>query len=166
MAITYHQLGNIAHFRQKPDEAEDWYRKSLALTEEVHDLPAWSAPTTSSVSSRTPANGWRRPTNGHGSPLSSVKSSATAFTAGIYHQLGLIAQGRGLLGEAEECYRKSLVISEELSDRRAMAGTYSQLGMVAQGRGLLGEAEEWYRKSNAIDEGSATCQALPSHMGG
>ena len=35
----------------------------------------------------------------------------------IYHQLGMTAQGRGRLDEAEDWYRKALTIEEELGGR-------------------------------------------------
>jgi tetratricopeptide (TPR) repeat protein len=72
--------------------------------------------------------------------------------AGIYHQLGMTAQDRGRLDEAEDWYRKSLTINEELGYRPGMALTYHQLGMTAQDRGRLDEAEDWYRKSLTINE--------------
>ena len=49
----------------------------------------------------------------------------------IYHQLGMTAQDRGRLDEAEDWYRKSLTIKEELGDRPGMAITYHQLGNTA-----------------------------------
>ncbi|MFI6296626.1 CHAT domain-containing protein, partial [Nonomuraea sp. NPDC050790] len=69
-----------------------------------------------------------------------------------YHQLGIVAQLRGRLDEADAWYRKSLTIEEELGDRPGMAGSYHQLGRVAQLRGLLDEADAWYRKSLTIFE--------------
>jgi tetratricopeptide (TPR) repeat protein len=73
-------------------------------------------------------------------------------TAVIYHQLGITAQDRGRLDEAEDWYRKALAIEEELGNRRVMASTYGQLGNAAEDRGRLDEAEEWYRKTLAIFE--------------
>ena len=70
----------------------------------------------------------------------------------IYHQLGMTAQDRGRLDEAEDWYRKALTINEELGDRPGMAITYHQLGITAQDRGRLDEAEDWYRKSLTINE--------------
>ncbi|MFI5727283.1 CHAT domain-containing tetratricopeptide repeat protein [Streptomyces cyaneofuscatus] len=70
-----------------------------------------------------------------------------------FHQLGRVAQERGLLEEAEGWYRKSLAIEEDLGNRPGMASSFHQLGTVAQERGLLEEAEGWYRKSLAIEEG-------------
>ena len=69
-----------------------------------------------------------------------------------YHQLGITAQDRGRLDEADDWYRKSLTIKEELGDRPGMATTYHQLGMTAQARGRLDEADDWYRKSLTINE--------------
>ncbi|WP_324796954.1 tetratricopeptide repeat protein [Streptomyces cyaneofuscatus] len=78
--------------------------------------------------------------------------SRSHFIAVGYHQLGMVAQERGRLGEAEDWYRKSLSIEEEFRNGPGMATGYHQLGMVAQERGRLGEAEDWYRKSLSIKE--------------
>jgi tetratricopeptide (TPR) repeat protein len=72
--------------------------------------------------------------------------------ATTYHELGMTAHQRGRLNEAENWYRKSLAIKEELGNRPGMADTYHQLGIIAQERGRLNEAENWYRKSLAISE--------------
>ncbi|MGW3816612.1 tetratricopeptide repeat protein, partial [Streptomyces sp. NPDC005046] len=69
-----------------------------------------------------------------------------------YHQLGIVAQERGRLEEAEDWYGQSLRISEELNNRFNMASGYHQLGIVAQERGRLEEAEDWYRQSLTIKE--------------
>ena len=72
----------------------------------------------------------------------------------IYHQLGMTAQDRGRLDEAEDWYRKSLTIDEELGNRPGMAITYHELGITAQDRGRLDEADDWYRKSLTIERGT------------
>ncbi|HEX4833956.1 MAG TPA: tetratricopeptide repeat protein, partial [Trebonia sp.] len=86
--------------------------------------------------------------------LQAMSSSAApqAYTAVTYHQLGVVAQLRGDLGGAEEWYRRSLALLEELGDRPGLARSYHQLGRVAQDRGDLGGAEEWYRRSLALKE--------------
>ena len=68
----------------------------------------------------------------------------------IYHQLGMTAQDRGRLDEAEDWYRRAIQIREELGLRALLASDYHQLGITAQARGRLDEAEDWYRKSLAI----------------
>ena len=72
--------------------------------------------------------------------------------ADSYHKLGMLAESRGRLGEAEDWYRKSLTIFGKLGDRLHMAASYHQLGNVAQLRGRLGDAEDWYRKSLTLKE--------------
>ncbi|MHB9860959.1 tetratricopeptide repeat protein [Streptomyces sp. YIM S03343] len=72
--------------------------------------------------------------------------------AAYIHQLGIIAQRRGDYQEAEERYRASLTIKEELGDRSGIAGSYHQLGMIAQRRGDYQQAEERYRASLTIKE--------------
>jgi len=49
-----------------------------------------------------------------------------------YHELGLTARDGGRLDEAEDWYRKSLTIKEQLGYRRGMALTYAQLGQLAE----------------------------------
>jgi tetratricopeptide (TPR) repeat protein len=60
--------------------------------------------------------------------------------------------GPGRLEEAEDWYRRSLAISEELGNRPYMATTYHQLGITAQDRGRLEQADDWYRQSLVIEE--------------
>lgn len=72
--------------------------------------------------------------------------------ATAYHELGLTAQRREQLDEADHWYRKSLAIKEELDDRPGMAEGYHQLGITSYERGRLDEAGDWYRKSLAISE--------------
>ncbi|MDB4872941.1 MAG: hypothetical protein JWL97_3945, partial [Gemmatimonadales bacterium] len=72
--------------------------------------------------------------------------------ATAHHQLGRVAQDRGRLEDAENWYRQSLTIREDLGDRPHMASSYHQLGTVAQHRGRLEDAENWYRQSLTIRE--------------
>jgi tetratricopeptide (TPR) repeat protein len=44
ISVIYHQLGRTAQDRGRLDEAEDWYRKALTITEELGDRPVM-APT-------------------------------------------------------------------------------------------------------------------------
>jgi tetratricopeptide (TPR) repeat protein len=81
-----------------------------------------------------------------------VTESIRKNTAVTYHQLGMTAQDRKRLDEAEDWYRKALAIEEELGYRPLIALTYHQLGIAAQVRWELDEAEDWYRKALAIKE--------------
>jgi tetratricopeptide (TPR) repeat protein len=70
----------------------------------------------------------------------------------MYDHLGVSAQVRGLLDEAEDWLGKALAIRAELGHRYEMATTYHQLGITAQARGRPEEAEGWFRKALAIKE--------------
>ncbi|GAA4308014.1 hypothetical protein GCM10023086_26750 [Streptomyces venetus] len=72
--------------------------------------------------------------------------------ASYIHQLGIIAQERGDYQQAEEHYRASLTISEELGDRSGIADSYHQFGIIAQERGDYQQAEGHYRASLTISE--------------
>ncbi|MFG2343703.1 TIR domain-containing protein, partial [Streptomyces phaeochromogenes] len=76
----------------------------------------------------------------------------SSSAATYIHQLGIIAELRGDYAQAEEHYRASLTIKEELGDRSGIASSYHQLGRIAQDRGDYGQAEERYRASLTILE--------------
>ncbi len=153
IAVIYHQLGMTAQARGRLDEAEDWYRKSLAIDEELGNRPGMAigyhqlGMIALDRGRLDEAEDWYRK-----SLAFEVEVGDRPHMAITYHQLGVTAQARGRLDEAEDWYRKSLAIEEELGDLPGMAGSYHQLGMTAHVRGRLGEAEDWYRKSLAFEE--------------
>ena len=67
--------------------------------------------------------------------------------AATYHQLGMTAQARGQLNEADDWYRKSLDISEGLGNHLQMAATYAQLGGLAEARANALQALTWNVRS-------------------
>ena len=50
---------------------------------------------------------------------------------------------RGRLDDADDWYRKSLTIKEDLGNRPGMANSYYQLGLLAEARGRPSEALAW-----------------------
>jgi tetratricopeptide (TPR) repeat protein len=70
----------------------------------------------------------------------------------VYHQLGVTAELRRRLDEADGWYRQAIEIREQFGLHALLATDYHQLGMTAQARGRLDEAEDWYRKALAIRE--------------
>ncbi len=62
--------------------------------------------------------------------------------AGIYHQLGIVAQEQRKWEEAQGYYEQALQIYVEYEDRYSQAGTYHQLGRVAQEQRKWEEARE------------------------
>jgi tetratricopeptide (TPR) repeat protein len=154
IASAYHNLGLLAQARGRLDEAEDWYRKSQGINEDLGNEPgvATSYETLGNVAylrgQLDDAEDWYRKSLGVNEGLGYQQG-----IAGSYHQLGVVAQAQGRLGEAEDCYRKSLGINEGLGNLPSVALSYHNLGVVAQVRGRLDEAEDWYRKSLGINEG-------------
>jgi hypothetical protein len=55
----------------------------------------------------------------------------------------MVAQQRGHLDDAQNWYRKSLTIKEELGNRPGMALSFGQLGLLAEDRGRPEQAMEW-----------------------
>jgi hypothetical protein len=63
--------------------------------------------------------------------------------ADSYILLGSVAQDRGQLQEAEDWYRRSLAICEDLGNRPGMGPSYMLLGLLAEQRGQPREALQW-----------------------
>ncbi len=66
------------------------------------------------------------------------------------NNLGLIAEIRGDVADAELLQRESLVIRREMGDRLGEAASLGNLGVIAQNRGDLAQAERLYREGLAI----------------
>ena len=69
-----------------------------------------------------------------------------------YGNLGIVYKTRGDPAQAEELYRKSLVIYEELDSKVGMASEYGNLGNIYITLEELEKAEKYHRKSLAINE--------------
>ena len=69
-----------------------------------------------------------------------------------YHQLGIIAEERQQLNQAEQWYKKALEIRERLGLQRDAATDYHNLGIIAEERQQLNQAEQWYRKALEINK--------------
>ena len=65
-----------------------------------------------------------------------------AVAAGGYRQLGLAAQDRGKLDEAQDLHAKFLSIKNELGSRLALAVGSGQLGPVVDKLGSMDEGVE------------------------
>jgi tetratricopeptide (TPR) repeat protein len=70
-----------------------------------------------------------------------------------YANLGILAQTRGDLDEAETLYRQALEINEELDRKEGMAANHGNLGNLAEKRGQLDEARaNWERARDLFAE--------------
>jgi Tfp pilus assembly protein PilF len=135
-------------------EADAWADRILAATADAGQTPSDSASslwlyTTMQQGNRQRAAGQpEQAGQTYQRALAYLQDqTATEWTrsgiSGVYHQLGWIAQDRGRLDEAEDWYRQSLAINEELGNRPYMALTYAQLGLLAEARAEAALALVW-----------------------
>jgi tetratricopeptide (TPR) repeat protein len=167
LSVAYHHLGVVAQERGRLEEAEQWYRRSLTISEDRGDLSGMA--TTYGQLGVLNQELWRlkKAEQWYRRSLTISKDRGDRpGMANTYHQLGGLALTRGRLKKAEQWYRRSLTIREGLGDRPGMANTYGQLGIVAQERGRLEEAEQWYRRSLTISEnlGNQSVMATTYHQ--
>jgi tetratricopeptide (TPR) repeat protein len=78
------------------------------------------------------------------------EATSKKLSAGIYHQLGMVAQEQRQWKEAEQYYQQALQIYIEYNDRYAQASTYHQLGRVAQEQRQWEQAEQYYQQALQI----------------
>ncbi|MCP4655884.1 MAG: tetratricopeptide repeat protein [bacterium] len=153
IAAGYHHLGRIAQQRRDFDDAEMWYRKALAIFEDLGaEYRAAGAYNQLGITAQQRrdfdgAEKWYRKALAISEQLGDEHRAAIT-----YYQLGRFAQERRDFDGAEKWYRKALAISEQLGDEHGTAITYHQLGRIAQQRRDFDHAEQWYRKSLAIKE--------------
>ncbi|WP_371653313.1 MULTISPECIES: tetratricopeptide repeat protein [unclassified Streptomyces] len=153
IAIGYHQLGLLAQYRGQLGEAEEWYRKSLTIKEELGERSGMALSYHGlGIVAQHRGRQEESVALHHKSLAIKEELGNLAGMASSYHELGIAHQLQGRLAEAEEWYHKALAIEKELGDRGGMASGYHQLGSLSQLQGRLAEAEEWYHKALAIKE--------------
>ena len=77
-------------------------------------------------------------------------ASLRRHTAGVYHQLGRVAQEQRQWAQAAQQYQPALAIQIACNDRYSQASTYHQLGRVAQEQRQWAQAEQHYQQALAI----------------
>ena len=174
-SVSYNKLGDIAKAQGKLSDAEEWYRKGLAIAEEleketgtVEEARRDLSISYNNLGNLAKAQGklsdaeeWCR----KGLALREALAEETGTVQArhdlsvSYEKLGDIAKVQGKLRDAEEWYRKSLAMneniaeeSEEIQARRDLSVSYDKLGNIAEAQGRLSEAEEWYRRCLTLRE--------------
>ena len=152
-ASASHQLGLIAQHRSQYDQAEQWYCKSLAISEKL-GLEHFAASTYHQLGlinqdrcQFEKAQQWflkalaisKKHSNEHGQAITC-------------YQLGLITQEQHQYDQARQWYDKSLAIEIKHGNETAQACTAHQLGLVAEQCRQYDQARQWYDKSLAISE--------------
>ncbi|HEY0014844.1 MAG TPA: tetratricopeptide repeat protein [Longimicrobium sp.] len=153
LAAIHHRLGIAAQLQGDLAAAEEWYRRSMAVMEELGNRSSVADSchqlgVVAQLRSDLPAaEEWAHKALEIRGALEDQPGRASVF-----HQLAGIAKDRGDFSAAEEWYHRSLAIEEELGNRHGTASSFHQLGIVAQRRGNLVMAEEWARRSLLIWE--------------
>jgi tetratricopeptide (TPR) repeat protein len=153
LSVIYRELGNTAYDRGRLEEAEDWTRQALTISEELGNRPGIAlayhqlASNAQAAGRLEEAEDWAR----HALTIFEELGDRPRM-AFAYAQLGVTAQTAGRLDEAEDWYRQALTIRGELGDRPRIAHTYHQLSITAQLGGRLDEAEDWSRQALTIFE--------------
>ena len=177
--LASHLLGRVAEERREFAVAENWYRRSLEVEEELgyeHGMAETygqlgnlfltlrrfgdARDSCSRRPSRSPT-GWRTlrslpwsTTNWGWSPRGNATSPPPrSGTASPWRSrrdwLGIVAQQRGDFTAAEEWYRKSLEIEERLGNNPGAASTRYQLGVLAGAQGRYEAAARLLAQASA-----------------
>ncbi|MEV0379178.1 tetratricopeptide repeat protein [Nonomuraea sp. NPDC050643] len=153
LATMFHQLGVVAERRERWDEAERWYLRSLAVAERLGDKSRLGTTyhqlgiTAEGRGLWDDAERWHRRSLALHEELGDRTGQASS-----YHQLGIVAAERERWDEAGRWYRRSLAINENVGDLPRTSINHHQLGMLAQELRRWDEAERWYLKSLVIRE--------------
>jgi tetratricopeptide (TPR) repeat protein len=152
LGFSYQELGRLAKRRGDLPGAEQWHRKSVEMKEAVGDRREIAISYLllgQVVLDRGDLNGAEE---AYRQALKISESLDDRRVAGIYHQLGVIAQLRGDFDTAEQWYCGAIEFEERLGDRSTLALTYGQLGLLAKDRGDASAALDWTVRCVALFE--------------
>jgi tetratricopeptide (TPR) repeat protein len=152
IAITYHNLGNVAGEQQQWQQAEQYYQQALQIYIEYNDRYA-QASTYRQLGIVAQKQGqWQQAEQYYQQALQIyIEYNDRYAQASTYHQLGIVAQKQGQWQQAEQYYQQALQIEIEYNDRYAQASTYHQLGTVAQEQRQWQQAEQYYQQALQIE---------------
>jgi tetratricopeptide (TPR) repeat protein len=153
-AAVWHQLGYIAQEQRQWAQAEDYYRKALAIHIEFNDRYSQTSKASTYHQLGRVAEEqrqWARAEDYYQKALAIfIEFNDHASQARPYHQLGNVAQEQRQWTQAEDYYRKALAIYVKFNDHYEQASAYHQLGRVAQEQRQWALAEDYYRKALAL----------------
>jgi tetratricopeptide (TPR) repeat protein len=162
IAEIYHNRGHLAQKRGNLEIACSLYRQSLDIKIRLGDQIG-AARTRGQLGLLELEKGNLEEAETFLQECSGVLQSenARAELAGVYHQLGLVAQARGLqttdpgtrtqfFQKAEHLYEQSLQADEIMGNQAGIAKSLHQLGSLASAEGKLESANQYFNKSLAI----------------
>jgi tetratricopeptide (TPR) repeat protein len=153
LATAHHQLGLVAQYRDRLEEADTWFRQALTRHEEVGNR-AGMATTCNDLGTNESfrrrfdeADTWYGRAHVHEAALSSPSRTLTTHA---YHNLGRTAQVRGAYEEAAIWYRRAFTLHEEAGHRPGMAAACRELASSTSK--WDDEADTWYRRLLTLQE--------------
>lgn len=149
----YMQLGRISEVREKMDQAEQWYEKAIALSDQ-QKLPGIMAQSSLQLGivlgkqeRYAEAEKWLLRAGELYQELGNDSNLAKA-----YGELGTISEAQGQLNESELRYRKAVEIYDRLGHAFFSARTYKNLGSVALERQQLDKAVDYFTTALSLFE--------------
>ncbi|MCI5116049.1 MAG: tetratricopeptide repeat protein [Candidatus Electrothrix sp. AW1] len=147
-AVGWNQLGNLLDRTGELVQAEEAFRKVLALAEAHQDQEKQAAALGNLGLVYQTRGELDKAEEMYRKGLELDKALGRKEGMAInYGNLGLVYQTRGELDKAEELYRKALKLNEALGHKEYMAANYGNLGSLYATRGELDKAEELWKKS-------------------
>ena len=148
VAAVNHQFGVIAQRRWRPDEAEEWFLKSLAIIEHSEDRAVvadayHSLGQVKQYQRRyTDAQEWFKKSLEIHQRLQDEEEMVKDYRA-----LGLTSQYKFEHDEAESWYQRAKDIVEERRDEETAIMIYHELATVYHARYSFEEADSWYKQA-------------------
>jgi len=152
-AVAYAHLGNLLRVRGDLVGAEDKYRQSLSINEQLGRLEGRAG--------NLGALGLLLLTRGDLDGAEHMQREALAISEHLAREagiavactnLGLVMTARGNLDDAEKLHRRALEINERLGRVIGLTTNYGNIGNLAARRGDLDTAEEMYGKALDISK--------------
>jgi len=144
-------LGAVAGDQGKLNQAQDYYSRSLEISERLGNQQA-IARTLHGLGTLAHEKGRVGEARNYYSKSLEIKKHLEdrQGIAATLHQLGMLAQEWGRVDEAHAYYDKSLELRKQLGDRRGIGHTLYQLGLLSQNQGRVDEAHSNYGQSLEI----------------
>jgi len=154
-ATVYHELGVIALHRRQLEDAEGWFRRSLAIIEPAEDRDV------SAVADDYYCLGQVRHHQRRYTEAKEWFSQSLEIHQRLqdeeemvkdYRALGLAAQFKFEYDEAESWFNRAREVLEEHRDEETAALVYHELGSVCHARYQFDEAESWYQQALTLSD--------------
>ncbi|MBF0376533.1 MAG: tetratricopeptide repeat protein [Desulfamplus sp.] len=151
IAVTYHQLGCVAHQQRKFQQAEEAFQKALQIYIEFNARYEQAKTYHQLGIVAQEQRKFQQAEEAFQKALKiKIEFNDRYSQAYTYHQLGIVAQEQRKFQQAEEAFQKALEIKIEFNDRYSQASTYHQLGIVAEEQRKFQQAEEAFQKALEI----------------